>query len=154
KLICNLYFQLICPYSNYWNIKYANVTYKSSDTATPDVYDMLTAGDITAEYNFGFSCTKLTIQSPSLDDKGAKVEKRIALTFSRFQLQPFLSKKIFTESFNCETWMTMPLWMGLLTLIMLFTILFVGVYFVSIVNTPDRFENPKSKPLMINTSED
>ena len=102
-------------------------------------------------------CTVPRLTSISLSRTG--LIGQISINFHRFQLQPFRNPRnsdhvhqkqyVFTESFDCQVWFTLPLWMGVITLAVLFAILFIGVYYVSIINTPDRFENPKGKPLII-----
>ncbi|XP_054153340.1 uncharacterized protein LOC128952041 [Oppia nitens] len=132
--------------SDYWFVSSGNLTYKNI------VYTM-DFRSVAAETIFSYSCGQLVVWGRT----GPTDKTGLILKFSRFQLQPFTGPEtvgprkgyIFTDGYHCETWMTLPLWMGLLTLILLFAILFFGIYFISIVNTPDRFENPKGKPLII-----
>ncbi|CAG2109580.1 unnamed protein product [Medioppia subpectinata] len=129
----------------YWRVTKGSAfiqTSKSSDEFTLDVNE-ITAGD-----KFSYSCSQLKIAS-----KNTSNSAQIRLKFSEFQLQPFenpVNKKIvFTSSESCEVWMTLPLWMGLITLSLLTVILLLGLYLLYRVATPDRFENPKGKPLIV-----
>ncbi|CAG2109581.1 unnamed protein product [Medioppia subpectinata] len=134
-----------CHIRGYWRVTKGSAfiqTSKSSDEFTLDVNE-ITAGD-----KFSYSCSQLKIAS-----KNTSNSAQIRLKFSEFQLQPFenpVNKKIvFTSSESCEVWMTLPLWMGLITLSLLTVILLLGLYLLYRVATPDRFENPKGKPLIV-----
>ena len=135
--------------SGYWEVREGTATF--IDKNAQPITQELDLKDIYAEKQFSYSCSKLTIRS--------KVEdKQIQLTFDGFQLQPFANPSnrkgntvhyIFADSSDCEPWMTLGLWMGLITLFWFTTIIFIGVYALSTVSSPDRFENPKAKTLII-----
>ncbi|CAG2180917.1 unnamed protein product, partial [Oppiella nova] len=109
----------------------------------------LNVNGITAANKLSYSCSNLKIDG--LDD----VED-ISIVFNKFQLQPFENpvnpkKYIFTDSDACEVFMTVPLWMGLLTISLFLIILLLGLYMLWRVSPPDRFENPKGKALILTT---
>lgn len=72
-----------------------------------------------------------------------------SLTFRRFQVQPFANEGKFVESSDCSVWFTLPIWMSLIIILILLTILYSGVSALVSITTPDRFENPKNRPLVI-----
>lgn len=110
--------------------------------------------------DFSFSCSDLVTDSQynstDIDDLQQFTRSYyFELIFDRFQLQPFKSRnnKVFAESFDCSTFFTIPIWMGLFVILMMIAIVFVGVYFLSEIHTMDRFENPKGKTITITATD-
>ncbi|XP_054169263.1 uncharacterized protein LOC128966437 [Oppia nitens] len=124
----------------------------------------LRVNEITAEDMFSYSCSQLKISSLVNDESSKYAFTQLILKFKNFQLQPFDNplnkmsnnkvKYVFTASSDCQVWMSLPLWMGFFTLILFTIILLIGVYFLWRINSPDRFENPKGKPLIISSSDE
>lgn len=108
---------------------------------------------ITASDGFSFSCSSLRLEAREKMDKTKEIKIYI-FSLYRMQLQPFYSNAtVFVDSFDCSTWMTIPTFMGLMAMLLFTMIVAVGVTFLASIKTPDRFENAKSKPLTIATSE-
>ena len=110
---------------------------------------------IEAANQFSYSCSNLSVIMK--DNSTPNVEYLIELKIRRFQVQPFSlppeKKLVFADSFDCSTWFTIPLWVGLLVTLLFTSILATGVYALMGIKTPDRFENPKGKTITITTSE-
>ena len=56
---------------------------------------------------------------------------------------------MFEKSFDCAVWFTLPIISSLIVSLLLILILFFGIRAVMSISTPDRFENPKSKGLIL-----
>ena len=108
---------------------------------------------------FSFSCSNLELRSNLTSSN-----EWLVLNIYRFQLQPFhinMTRKvgaieqdvIFADSFDCSTFWSLPTLMGLFTLLLYIMIIGSGIYFLMQIKTPDRYENPKGKPLMITADE-
>lgn len=105
-------------------------------------------GSLWAADGFSFSCYKLDAYSQLNEIYSAH------LRLNRFQLQPFqFNSTVFADSFDCSTWFTIPTWMGFITVSLFASIISIGIYFLFEIKTMDRFENPKSKPIAVPTSE-
>lgn len=75
-----------------------------------------------------------------------------------FQIQPFFNsedKEVkFKENSNCAVWFTIPMWSGLIVILILIAILYSGIMALMSIITPDRFENPKGRQLIITNVEE
>jgi hypothetical protein len=105
--------------------------------------------EITASQGFSFSCSQLKLRSPRATNSTAAT---ISLTWKRFQIQPFstnMAKMIFADSFDCSTWFTISLWVGLFITILFGAIISLGIFMLFEIKTMDRFENPKGKTITV-----
>jgi len=108
---------------------------------------------VTASTGFSFSCLNLELQSP---DPNNETLASISLSVKRFQFQPFTTNntnRIFADSFDCSTWFTISLWVGLFTLLLFTAIVASGIYMLFEIKTMDRFENPKGKTITVSAAE-
>lgn len=109
--------------------------------------------EITATTGFSFSCSKLRLRSPpATNDTLAQID----LYINRFQIQPFTTGKpwkIFADSFDCSTWFTISLWVGLFVTILFGGIISLGIFMLFEIKTMDRFENPKGKTITVATGD-
>ncbi|KAI1285580.1 V-type proton ATPase subunit S1 [Halotydeus destructor] len=108
---------------------------------------------VTASSGFSFSCLNLQLDSPSPTNNTLAT---ISMVVKRFQFQPFSTKnpdKIFANSFDCSTWFTISLWVGLFTLLLFTSIIGGGVYMLFDIKTMDRFENPKGKTITVTAAD-
>lgn len=108
---------------------------------------------MTASSGFSFSCSKLKLYSP-LPSNTTLIT--VQLQIERFQIQPFFTenpRKIFADSFDCATWFTIPLWVGVFFLILFSAILALGIMMLFSIKTMDRFENPKGKTITVSAAE-
>ncbi|KAF8794658.1 V-type proton ATPase subunit S1 like protein [Argiope bruennichi] len=109
-----------------------------------DVFTDLNAKDLEAPLDFSFSCGNYVLQNKNMTEAIL-----VKLTFNRFQVQPFRVKDKFSESFDCITWFTVPIWMGVFISLILIVIVNVGVYALSSIHTMDRFDDPKGKTITV-----
>ncbi|XP_074596006.1 uncharacterized protein LOC141851109 [Brevipalpus obovatus] len=131
----------------YWIVEKANLSLTESEEVS------LNSKVMTASDGFSFSCSSLQLEAKEKMEK-SKETKLYIFSLYRMQLQPFRSNAtVFVDSFDCSTWMTIPTFMGLMAMILFTMIVATGVTFLASIKTPDRFENAKSKPLTIATSE-
>lgn len=78
------------------------------------------------------------------------------ITLTRVQLYP---GKIpgkgneFPESYDCSTWFTPAIWMGVVMASFYIFLLFGAVVFLLDVKTNDRFDDPKGKTITVNVAE-
>jgi len=108
---------------------------------------------ITASDGFSFSCSNLVLNSNPVSNTTLDT---IQLSIKRFQIQPFSTNKttkIFEDSFDCATWFTIPLWVGLIFIIIFTALLGLGILMLFSIKTMDRFENPKGKTITVAASD-
>nr|XP_027193736.1 uncharacterized protein LOC113788480 [Dermatophagoides pteronyssinus] len=106
---------------------------------------------INNENGFSYSCSKKSYRL-FINNSYVPGEKFVEIQFNRFQIQPFVrskSLKMFEKSFDCAVWFTLPIISSLIVSLLLILILFFGIRAVMSISTPDRFENPKSKGLIL-----
>lgn len=133
--------------NRYWIVDRASIKIDSQEFN-------LKATELTAADTFSFSCSSAIVQSIKSSKDTSKDFAIVQI--KRLQLQPFKAKNTkehFTYSYDCATWFTLGTWMGLLALLLFISIVSFGVYMLSTIETMDRFENPKAKPLSIPVSE-
>lgn len=71
-----------------------------------------------------------------------------------FQLQGFsIGRNRFGRASDCIGFFTIPIWMGIISMLVLVAILAFGVAMLSSINTMDRFDDPKGKTITVNTSD-
>lgn len=149
-------------FSDFWRVTSGNVHVTNGTSSA--TYDFLSRdlNEINARQTFNrfsFSCSNLELRS-----NVTEANEWLVLNIQRFQLQPFhinMTRKIgeseqdviFADSFDCSTFWTLPTFMGLFTLLLYIIIIGSGIYFLMQIKTPDRYENPKGKPLMITADE-
>ncbi|GFS31358.1 uncharacterized protein NPIL_604721 [Nephila pilipes] len=102
----------------------------------------LNSKDLAAPNEFSYSCGDFVLKSNNISDL-------YIVKFSRFQIQPFQVKEKFNESFDCITWFTVPIWMGVFVALILIVIINVGVYSLFSIRTMDRFDDPKGKTISV-----
>ncbi|GFX28552.1 uncharacterized protein TNCV_1153601 [Trichonephila clavipes] len=102
----------------------------------------LNSKDLAAPNEFSYSCGNLVLKSNNISDL-------YTVKFSRFQIQPFQVKEKFSESFDCVTWFTVPIWMGVFVALILIVIVNIGVYSLFSIRTMDRFDDPKGKTISV-----
>lgn len=109
--------------------------------------------DITATNGFSFSCSNLRLRTAPANNETLT---SIILNIKRFQLQPFSTQnpnRIFADSFDCSTWFTISLWVGLFVTLLFGAIISLGIFMLFEIKTMDRFENPKGKTITVATGD-
>ncbi len=138
---------------NWWKVKQISAYIRSDKGLHIDLEldsDLIEAGN-----DFSFSCGQLTLRDINITNEESLDSTKAVLSYNRFQLQPFKSKslKVFAESFDCTTFFTIPIWMGLITVLFFVFLLSIGVYCLNQIKTMDRFENPKGKTITVAAAE-
>jgi hypothetical protein len=138
KLVLSLSLSAPEVQSGYWAV----VKSSAELTSAKGVETMeLKSEQITSLDHFSFSCNDQQFVGKTTDDV-------IVISLRRFQLQPF-EGNVFAESFDCSPWFTLGMWMSLAFLFMFVSIITLGICFIVNVQTNDRFEDPRGKPLYI-----
>ncbi|XP_067935456.1 V-type proton ATPase subunit S1-like [Watersipora subatra] len=103
---------------------------------------------ISAPLQFSYHCsTELT---------WAKISNSSAtLTIQTLQIQVFDFKVAakFGLPYDCVGFFTIPIWTGLIASFLLIAVTTYGLYMLSSIQTFDRYDDPKSKPLTVTISE-
>lgn len=74
-----------------------------------------------------------------------------------FQMEAFFdfstaNNATFSQAWDCVGFFTVPIWVSLLTTLLLVIILSIGLYMLSDIKTMDRFDDPKGQPIMVYTA--
>lgn len=78
------------------------------------------------------------------------------ISFS-LQIQPHKKgdvNEVFDDSFDCVTFFTIPIWMGIVVSLLFIVITNIGVYALFSVRTMDRFDDPKGKTITVAATAD
>ena len=76
-----------------------------------------------------------------------------------FQIQPFFDSdnsshaQFSGDVWDCVPFFTIPIWMGIISTVLLMIILFFGLTMITNITTMDRFDDPKGKTITINVNE-
>ena len=110
----------------------------------PENIDLI--GDlIEAPLGFSFSCGDLVLKNNTYE---------LVIKIRGFQVQPYEVKGVFSDSFDCVPYFTVPIWMGIFVSILFIVITNIGVYALFAVRTMDRFDDPKGKTIAVGTTAD
>lgn len=77
-------------------------------------------------------------------------------TLKNWQVQPFVNEQnhtAFGDPYFCVGFTSVPIWSGLFVTFILATIMAVGLMMMLDMKTMDRFDDPKGKTIIVNTSE-
>lgn len=105
--------------------------------------------------SYSFVCTRTYFQLFNTTQQGFPLSK-VALYIEHLQLQPFYqtvnsSNYTFGRENYCQGFFSNGIWMAITSSLILTAILAFGVSFLFNINTMDRFDDPKGKPLSIAT---
>lgn len=132
--------------SKMWGISAVKINYESNEWSTVNLTDMY------IEDQFSYSCSQKSYKL-----RRPNIASFAEINFFRFQIQPFVLKHssfIFEDSYDCSVWFTIPILSSLIVCLLLVLILYFGIRALMSISTPDRFENPKSKGLIITNVEE
>ncbi|XP_064488106.1 V-type proton ATPase subunit S1-like [Ornithodoros turicata] len=107
-------------------------------------------GDTWWPANFSYSCG-----DSSFRQRNVTKEPHLQLTFTKLQVElfPNSTDAPFSESYDCSGFFTMPVWMGLLVILLYLVILGVGIFFLHDIRTNDRFDDPKGKTITVTATD-
>lgn len=122
------------------NVEYNNIKFRSTDVYSPT--------------DFSYFCGNLTLGGIGT----ASEPSTWTIQWNSLQFQaPFGSTKnatfVFGDPWHCVGFFTGGILSGLLIVVLLLTITFIGVCWMMDINTMDRFDDPKGKTITINASE-
>lgn len=100
---------------------------------------------IQAPVGFSFSCGDLVLRA-----RNRSVS--VAIKMNRFQIQPYQVQEVFSDSFDCVSFFTIPIWMGIFVGLLFIVITNIGVYMLFSVHTMDRFDDPKGKTISVSAT--
>lgn len=134
------------PVTGYWKV--VNATGELTSASAVDKFALVT-DEITSMDQFSFSCSRLElVKVATKDSRGSPLQ----LVLLNAQLQAF-GGDVFADSFDCSPWFTLTMWMSFLLLLLFSFIIALGICFIVNVQTNDRFDDPRGKPLYIPSSD-
>lgn len=112
------------------------------------------SNEVYAPTDFSYFCGNLTLNSIVNEAQPTAY----TIKWNSFQFQaPFGSTKdadfVFGDPWHCVGFFTGSILSGLLIVVLLLTITFIGVCWMMDINTMDRFDDPKGKTITINASD-
>ncbi|XP_076362649.1 V-type proton ATPase subunit S1-like [Tachypleus tridentatus] len=135
------------PHGSWW-LEEAVITVSSDKINQNETAVTLRTESIGGASGFSYSCGSLLLQNANLSD-----EVIVQIKFNVFQVQVFDVQGVFSDSFDCTTFFTIPTWMGILVVLIFSIILACGIQLLFGIHTMDRFDDPKGKPIMVPTTE-
>lgn len=126
--------------NGYWYMKSVKIT----DTNTNKDYNLTTAEEVMASGQFSYHCNGVTIFS---DGTGTE------LHIKDLQVQPDSKNGKFDDANDCVPFTTVPIWSGLFITAILGIGLIIAIIAIMDIKTMDRFDNHKTKNLVITVSE-
>lgn len=119
----------IKPYPNegYWEVNKATLKFEARNKEIFKTNTVeLAPVDMYAGQSFSYSCNSLVLQS-LVPKKG---NPHFKLILNRFQLQPFaeLPRMVFAPSYDCSTWISLPVLMGFILILFITFTVMLGVY--------------------------
>lgn len=120
-------------------------------------YDQVHWMQVAGAPEFCFACSRPKMLIMPYD-KEAPTKTRYGIAFRNLQLQPFLPKGQNVPGFttavdDCAEFFSIPIWMGLISVGIVFLITMFGVGMISNLRTMDRFDDPRGKALVINAKD-
>ena len=103
-----------------------------------------------APKNLCWACDKQILVGKSTSNDGV-IGK---LTMPGLKLQPMFSEKArFGYEWDCDPLIPLSVWVGLLLTLVLLTFLYWAIDMLVNLQTPNRFDDPRGKPLNVPTSD-
>lgn len=128
------------------------------DKAEYDIDKMPINYKIQATRGFCYHCTKLrTARDYTVKDYNGT--SLVDITLNGFQIEAFnpfntsVADAFTNDVWDCVEFFTIPIWMGIITTLILLTILFYGITMISNITTMDRFDDPKGKTITVTVNE-
>jgi len=133
--------------SGYWFLMNSTATTNASG------YDVIYTGlpsSMETPLRYSFACTRAHIRLVKVNETKSKIE----LAIDNLQLQPFNMKVngsayTFGKVNYCSSFFSSGIWMATMTFLVMLAILATGVFALTSINTMNRFDDPKGKPLTI-----
>lgn len=121
----------------------------------------MNAVPVTAPFGFGFHCSNLgpVVGMTNKNESEKENQTKVFITLVGFQIQPFFDfdnsshTQFSGDVWDCVPFFTVPIWMGIISTVLLMFILFFGLTMITNITTMDRFDDPKGKTITINVNE-
>lgn len=126
--------------SGYWYMKSVKIT----DTNTNKDYNLTTEEEVMASAQFSYHCNGVTIFS---DGSGTELQ------IKDLQVQPDSKNGKFDDANDCVPFTTVPIWSGLFITAILGVGLIIALTAIMDIKTMDKFDNHKTKNLVITVSD-
>lgn len=126
--------------NGYWYMQSVKIT----DTNTNRDYNLATEEEVMASAHFSYHCNTVTVFS---DNNGTE------LHIKDLQVQPDSKYGKFDDANDCVPFTTVPIWSGLFITSILGVGLIIALTAIMDIKTMDRFDNLKTKNLVITLSE-
>ncbi|GFO21779.1 V-type proton ATPase subunit s1 [Plakobranchus ocellatus] len=111
--------------------------------------------DLVVPILYSYHCSSMKLYVDNIRDESLKSFKHTFVELDGFQMQPFnIQGNAFFNAQDCVGFFTRGIWMGIFTSIILLSILMFGTLMVLNLSTPDRFDDPKGKTIVIAQTED
>ncbi|XP_078677400.1 V-type proton ATPase subunit S1-like [Branchiostoma floridae x Branchiostoma belcheri] len=136
-----------------WSLGNITLQYNyQSDQQTVRGSDMLVPKFTATPRKMSFHCDKPNKFKELSTDKDNNTKG--VITFQGLQVQPVdISNGAFSDANECVGFFTAPIWMGLLTSIILTLVLAFGMMMIMSLKTMDRFDDPKGKTITVNVAD-
>jgi hypothetical protein len=125
----------------YWSLKAVNL---SSLTANYSA-NLNIVNQFSVPAHFSYHCNGVTVF--------ADTTKTTELLIYDMQVQIDSKNGAFDDAYDCVDFMTVPIWSGLFVTALLGVGLIIALTAISEIKTMDKFDNPKTKPLVITVAE-
>jgi len=105
---------------------------------------------VTAPLGTAFDCSDVGMFMPAASAKKEHEKYKIGLSFPGMVLQVFdLKEPKFGPSWQCGEIFSIALWVGLIVTFFFALVCWWGFSMLANINTMDRFEDPKGKPIQV-----
>lgn len=126
--------------NGYWYMKSVKIT----DTNTNKDYNLTTEEEVMASAQFSYHCNGVTVFS---DASGTELQ------IQDLQVQPDSRNGKFDDANDCVPFTTVPIWSGLFITAILGLGLIIALSAIMDIKTMDKFDNHKTKNLVITVSD-
>ncbi|KAK2705324.1 V-type proton ATPase subunit S1-like [Artemia franciscana] len=133
----------------YWKMSKGMISVKGTANGTQiDNTDVAIHGQkIEAPRRFSYHCSRVLSYKPVNDTN-------LVLLIKGIQVQPFeITDDRFGRSYDCQGFFSIALLTAIFLAILIGALLGWGISMLMSVNAPDRFDDPKGKPLVVNALE-
>ncbi|GFR75725.1 V-type proton ATPase subunit S1 [Elysia marginata] len=111
--------------------------------------------DLVVPILYSYHCSRMKMYVDTIRHKELKDYEGTYVILNGLQMQPFnVQHDAFFNAQDCVGFFSRAIWMGIFSSLILLAILFFGVMMVLNLSTPDRFDDPKGKTIVIAQAED
>lgn len=116
---------------------------------------MTTDLDLVIPILYSYHCSSMKMYVDTINYNDMKDYQGTYVVLNGLQMQPFnVQNDAFFNAQDCVGFFSRAIWMGIFSSVILLAILFFGVMMVLNLSTPDRFDDPKGKTIIIAQAED